>query len=595
MKMDKIYDKVMDYLWKALVYIVKNLFKFTFNQVLSTFKTTLRFKKILNTRTKQMIYCLSIIITCLFIWVYKLHPVLYFISPFSFFSCYGFIQDLKKHRERTRIKLLNNKYKKLREMYDNKIDVLSVKKDFITIFSNELTEKDISSKHSRLELFFNRKIAEIRQQEKNLRYIDIYFLTKTKFSSKYYLEQYIEYADIKKKNLPFILGVDEKENIYVEDLSKLNHVFISGESDMGKSVLLNCIIQSLLVFSNNLEMILVDLKEGIEMYDYSKFPNCLIISNMTELYKIIEYLEKEMIKRLNQIKLAPGCKNILQYNNQNASAKMHFIVVVVDEFATIKINNGEGKALENSILSLLQKGRAAGIYLIGATQRPSGQQINTDVRAGFLWNISLRVKTPETQRMTKIYGTEGLKVGEFKTDIVKDTTLKSLFIDENTHNGVFENLEHKLVHKKEFIQIKEKDFSQLSFYKRLCLYIDIKLYKRRTVKCTMPIDYVRFIKLPSESIMTEIESIKKAYGIGKNNPDIDIFEKTDGFNKYLNYLFVNSKDGFLPNSKELESRLELSRFKRLKYQKRAMEEGHVIELSKSKFRLVDKEDENNEL
>ena len=586
-KQNVIYDKVMDYLWKALVYIVKNLFKFTFKQVLSTFRTSLKFKKILNTKTKKVIYFLSVIISCLFIWVYKLHPVLYFISPFTFFSCYGFVQDLKKHRERTRIKLLNSKYRALREMYDNKIDVLSVKKDFITIFSSELTEKDISSKHSRLELFFNRKIAEIRQQEKNLRYIDIYFLTKTKFKAKYYLEQYIEYADIKKKVLPFILGVDEKENMYVEDLSKLNHVFISGESDMGKSVLLNCIIQSLLVFSNNLEMILVDLKEGIEMYDYSKFPNCLIISNMTELYKIIEYLEKEMIKRLNQIKLAPGCKNILQYNNQNASAKMHFIIVVVDEFATIKINNGEGKALENSILSLLQKGRAAGIYLIGATQRPSGQQINTDVRAGFLWNISLRVKTPETQRMTKIYGTEGLKVGEFKTDIVKDITLKSLFIDENTHNGVFKNLEHKLVYKKEFIKIKEKPQKKLSFYKRLCNYVDAKLYKGYPLNYRSGIDYRQLIKLPKENIMTEIETIKELYEIGKNNPDIDILEKTDNYKNYTDFIFVNSKEnGLLPSSKEIETKLQINKHERLKLQNRACDEGIIEKAAKTRFKLI---------
>jgi hypothetical protein len=585
-----IYEVIMDHLFKAIVYIAKNLVKFTFKQVLSTFKHSLKFKKILNTKTKKVIYFLSIIITCLLIWVYKLHPVLYFISPFTFFSCYGFVQDLKEHRENTRIKLLNNKYKKLREIYDNKINVLNVGKDSVLLFSSELSEKEIIAKHSRLELFFNRKIAEIRQQEKNLRiYKIIFFVTKTKFKDKYYLEQYIEYADIKKKILPFVLGIDEKEKMYIEDLSKLNHVFISGESDMGKSVLLNCIIQSLLVFSNNLEMILVDLKEGIEMYDYSKFPNCLIISNMTELYKIIEYLEKEMIKRLNKIKLTPGCKNIIQYNKNN-SEKMHFIVMVVDEFATIKISNGEGKILENSILSLLQKGRAAGIYLIGATQRPSGQQINTDVRAGFLWNISLRVKTPETQRMTKILGTENLKVGEFKTDIVKDTTLKSFFIDENTNNGVFENLAHKLIHKKEFIQIKEKTQKKLSFYKRLCLFIDIKIYKSYPIELSEGIDYRQLIKTPKHEIVTEIEAIKELYEIDQNNPHMDILEKTDNYKNYTDFIFVNSKDnGLLPDSKEIEQRLRISKHERLKLQNRASNEGLIEKAAKTRFRIVGKE------
>ena len=194
--------------------------------------------------------------------------------------------------------------------------------------------------------------------------------------------------------------------------------------------------------------------------------------------------------------------------------------------------------------------------------------------------------------MTKILGTELLKVGEFKSDIV-NKPLKTLFIDEFTNNTVFEDLEFNLVHGKEFIQIKEKEFSQLGFYKRLCNYVDMKLYKRRTANRPFLMDYVRFIKQPQQEIITGIEAIKKAYDIGKNNPDIDIFEKTDGYNLFLDYVFVNSKDGFLPQSKEIEGNLELSRFKRLKYQKQAIEEGHIIELSKSKFRLVGKENVND--
>ncbi|MFA5460052.1 MAG: FtsK/SpoIIIE domain-containing protein [Candidatus Paceibacterota bacterium] len=598
MKMDKIYDKVMDYLWKALVYIVKNLFKFTFNQVLSTFKTTLRFKKILNTRTKQMIYCLTVIITCLLIWVYKLHPVLYFLSAFTFFSFYSLVQDLRNHREKARIKLLNNKYKKLREMYDNKIDVLSVKKDMVTIFSSELTEKDISSKHSRLELFFNRKISEIRQQENNLRIYKIIFLVSSKFKDKYLFDEYINYVNpstVKKMELPFILGVDEKENIYLEDLTKLCHMFVSGESNTGKSCFLNQFIQSLMVFRNNvIQFYLVDLKEGIEMSDYLGFKNCLIVSNTKELIQIITHLENEMIKRLNTIKNTAKCKNILQYNkNTSAKQKMNYIIFLVDEFATIKLN-GDTKEVEMKLLSILQKGRAAGIYCIGATQRPSGNQLNTDVRAGFLYNISLRVKTKETQRMTKILGTELLKVGEFKSDIV-NKPLKTLFIDEFTNNTVFEDLEFNLIHGKEFIQIKEKEFSQLGFYKRLCNYVDSKLYKGYPVSYRSGINYLQLIKPPTPDIITEIEAIKELYEIDKNTPHMDILEKTDNYKKYTDYILVNSKEnGLLPSSKNIEVDLQINKHERLKLQNRACEEGIIEKAAKTRFKLIRGGIRNNE-
>ena len=273
---------------------------------------------------------------------------------------------------------------------------------------------------------------------------------------------------------------------------------------------------------------------------------------------------------------------------------MNYIIMIIDEFATIKLENGEMKNIESKILSLLQKGRAAGIYLIGATQRPSSNQINTDVRAGFLWNISLRVKTPETQRMTKIYGTEKLKVGEFKTDIVKDTTLKSFFIDENEYNGVFEDLKFKLVDKKEFIFIKDKTPKNLSMYKRLCNYIDVKIYKRRMNEYTKKFDYRHYIKSVPDKIKTEIEHIKETYQIGQNNPEINTFVQSDDYSKFLEYIFRNNKEnGLLPSSKEIEGNLKITRYQRLGYLKKAIEAGYVDNTIKNKPKIIVKEGDNN--
>ena len=583
MKKKDNYDLIMDYIFKVFIFILRNFFKY----VKRTLKNCGQFKRILPTKTYKITYLISIIACILIIWVYKLHPVLYFFSLFVYFGVYTILQDIKYWKKRQGIKRLNKKYKKIRELFSNEIDIISIKKERVTIYSNTLTEKEINSKFSKLELFFNRKIAEIRQQENNLRYIDVIFQTKTKFKAVYYLQQYIDYVRIDKKAiLPFVLGIDEKENIHLADMAKLNHLFVSGESDTGKSVLINQIIQSLMVFNSSMiEFILVDLKECIELFDYHKFKNCLLISNMTELQKIIEYLEKEMIKRLNHIKLSTGCKNIIQYNKKNTE-KLHYLIIIIDEFATIKLENGEMKNLENKILSLLQKGRAAGIYIIGATQRPSSNQINTDVRAGFLYNISLRVKTKETQRMTKILGTEGLKVGEFKSDIVSDT-LKSFYIDEDLYNGVFENLTHRLVHEKEFIFIKDKEMKKLTLYKRLCNFIDTKIYKRRILECTKRFDYRHYIKAIPDKIVKEIEQIKGMYQIGQNNPENGTLIQSDDYLKFVDYIFRNNKEnGLLPSCKETEGDLNLTRSSRLKLLKRAIDEGLIDDSIKNKPKII---------
>lgn len=585
-KKNDIYDAAMDYIFTVLISIGRNTLKYCFKFIKSTLLNSLQFKRILNTKIVLMIYCLIVIISCSVIWMLDLHPVYYILSIFVYFGFYTFVMDVKQFKKRSKIKLLNKKYKKIRELFDNKIDILSVKKDIITIFSNELTVNDINSKFNKLELFFNRKISTIERQAKNLRYVDINFMTKTSFKAKYYFEQYIEYVKIPKKfNLPFILGIDEKENIYVQDLSRLNHVFVSGESDFGKSVLLNCIIQSLMTFRNYIEFMLVDLKEGIEMSDYINFPNCLIVSNIKEFINIIEYLERIMIERLQKIKNTPKCKNILQYNKLSAE-KMNFVVLIIDEFATIKLNGNSGD-IETRLLSILQKGRAAGIYVIGATQRPSSTQMSTDIRAGFLYNISLRVTTKETQRMTKIYGTENLKKGEFKSDIVRDVVLKSFFIDENLNNGVYENLSHLLVNKKEFIFIKDKEPKKLSFYKRLCKYVTAKLYKERTIDYMNHIDYRQLIKVPEQKIITEIEHIKQLYGFDQNNPQNDSFICSDNYSKFLEYIFRNNKEsGLLPDSKNIEGDLNLTRHERLKLQGRAIEDGYIEKAGKTRCRII---------
>jgi S-DNA-T family DNA segregation ATPase FtsK/SpoIIIE len=142
-----------------------------------------------------------------------------------------------------------------------------------------------------------------------------------------------------------------------------------------------------------------------------------------------------------------GVKKISQYNTKNNNDKLAYIVLIIDEMSDIKLNANKEltESIENSLTLVMNKGRAAGILVIGATQRPAASQLNTNIRDRFGTKFSARIKDKRSQEMAGIKGTENLRDGEFLMEYIEDVQkFKAFYIDEINNNKVYENLQNKL-------------------------------------------------------------------------------------------------------------------------------------------------------
>ena len=228
-----------------------------------------------------------------------------------------------------------------------------------------------------------------------------------------------------KAELPVAMGVDIFNEVKVFDLAEAPHLLIAGASNQGKTVGINAIITSLLYAKHpsELKFVLIDPKM-VEFTRYSKLirhylavlpdtadekaePGNAIVTQPKQAEDILSALCVEMDER-NQLISQAEVRNIKEYNSKYRDGLLrpegghHFlpyIVVVIDEYADLTIPWGMGiksKMASNimaSIIRLAQKGRAAGIHVIIATQRPSDDVITGLIKANFPTRIAFRVST----------------------------------------------------------------------------------------------------------------------------------------------------------------------------------------------------------
>jgi hypothetical protein len=507
-----------------------------------------------------------------------------------FFTLKGFILMLHNSKQNIKTLKIKQKYKRLsNEFFDNKLEVVYIDNEKITIISNELTIEDIIKSKSKFELFFNRKISFIKNQQKNLRYIDLYFSKETKFKDCYPFQEYINKVDekeIKNKSIPAIIGVDEKENTVIIDFAKVKNLFIAGEPGGGKSVLTNVIIQSLMILNNNIMFIMVDLKEGVELSDYDNFRNTIVVSNTKELCSIINKINEIMIDRLQKIRKTENCKNYFDYNNKKNTENMSEIFLIIDELAEIKLNSSsKGRSEEETqLLQIGQKARAAGIYIVGATQRPSGEQINTDFRAIFQKAISFCISTKETQRMTKVPDTEKLKPGEFKTNIWNKTSnIYKAFLVDSKHNKIYDDLKHVLKNEKVLINILEKKKTKhYSLFQRIVN----KFNKGYDEKLVQAFNWYDCLKTVPSSVKTQVIDIKKLVQNDNNSIEKPQIKHGDNYFLLLKFLLENKQENnLIPASSKIIKSLKLSERKKKELLTKALEENYIKKRGKTRFEI----------
>lgn len=199
--------------------------------------------------------------------------------------------------------------------------------------------------------------------------------------------------------LAFGMGKDIAGNIVVSDISKMPHLLIAGATGSGKSVCVNTIITSMLYkySPDEVRLILVDPKV-VELSVYNGIPH-LLIPVVTDPHKAsgaLNWAVREMMRRYDLF-ASTGSRKLDAYNqNMPKEERLPQIVIIIDELADLMMV--AKKEVEDSIVRLTQLARAAGIYLIVATQRPSVNVITGLIKANIPSRIAFKVSSPVDSR-----------------------------------------------------------------------------------------------------------------------------------------------------------------------------------------------------
>ena len=200
-----------------------------------------------------------------------------------------------------------------------------------------------------------------------------------------------------KAHLPVALGKGSGGETAVIDLAKMPHLLIAGATGSGKSVCINAIISCLIMERSPAEMrlLLIDPKR-VELTPYNGIPHLLtpVVVETDQVVGLLKGLIGEMLDRYRRMEEV-SVRNIDAYNRK-VSEKMPLLVVAVDELADLMMSAAFD--IEQSLCRLAQLGRATGIHLIIATQRPSVDVVTGLIKANFPSRISFGVTSQVDSR-----------------------------------------------------------------------------------------------------------------------------------------------------------------------------------------------------
>ena len=211
-----------------------------------------------------------------------------------------------------------------------------------------------------------------------------------------------------KSKSSFSVGKDIGGNCIVGNISKMPHMLIAGTTGSGKSVCMNSIIISLLYKAGpeDVKLIMVDPKM-VELGIYNSIPHLLIpvVTDPKKAAGSLQWAVTEMLRRYKMMSDA-GVRDLESYNSivtSEGGQKLPQIVIIIDELADLMLV--AAKEVEDSICRVAQMGRAAGMHLIIATQRPSADVITGLMKANIPSRIAFSVASAMESRI--ILDTQG--------------------------------------------------------------------------------------------------------------------------------------------------------------------------------------------
>ena len=204
-------------------------------------------------------------------------------------------------------------------------------------------------------------------------------------------------------SVAFAVGKDIGGNNIVGNIAKLPHVLIAGTTGSGKSVCTNSLIVSILYKStpDEVRFIMVDPKM-VELAPYNGIPHLLVpvVTDPKKAAGALQWAVFEMMKRYKMFS-EKGVKDLAGYNAlaevDEDVKKLPTVVVVIDELADLMLV--AAKEVEESICRVAQMGRAAGMHLVVATQRPSADVITGLMKANIPSRIAFAVASSMESRI----------------------------------------------------------------------------------------------------------------------------------------------------------------------------------------------------
>lgn len=253
--------------------------------------------------------------------------------------------------------------------------------------------------------------------------------------------------------LELAIGRDAEGTPIVADLAKMPHLLIAGTTGSGKSVMINSIITTLLMraLPEDVRLIMVDPKR-VELAGYNGLPHLYVpvVTEPKQAASALQWAVSEMERRLKVFERL-NVRKISTYNEKQAAGefehfdnppqKMPYLVIIIDELSDLMMV--AGKDVEASIVRIAQLGRAAGIHLIVATQRPSSNVVTGLIKANITNRIAFNVATGIDSRVIiDQMGAEKLTgLGDMlfsKVDWGKPRRIQGCFVSDDEINEIVE-------------------------------------------------------------------------------------------------------------------------------------------------------------
>ncbi|OLS01774.1 DNA translocase FtsK [Tissierella creatinophila] len=274
-----------------------------------------------------------------------------------------------------------------------------------------------------------------------------------------------EYKEIS-SNTPIALGKDVSGKAVVSSIDKMPHLLIAGATGSGKSVCINTIIMSILYKSSpeDVKLLLIDPKV-VELSIYNKIPHLLIpvVTDPKKASFSLNWAVEEMETRYKTF-AENSVRDIHSYNEKSDSKeldKLPSIVIIIDELSDLMMVAAQ--EIEEYICRLAQMARAAGIYLIVATQRPSVDVITGTIKANIPSRISFAVSSQIDSRTILDMGGAEKLLGKgdmlfYPSFFSKPLRIQGAFISDNEVENIvsFLSKSHKISFDEEILEIMEK-------------------------------------------------------------------------------------------------------------------------------------------